>query len=458
VAITVAQRAAGINCLGATFFFSRDQDDRKKSLGFVHTIAYQLAHYDQTYGKAIADAIDNNLNALDKVLAQQFNLLVAQPLRPFLEKRATPLVLVFDALDECVEPDASKILSLIISSVCQLPNIKVFLTTRPELGLRKTYMDTPVANIFHFQEIEDLIVEKDISLYMDYHLSPLKLKEALGSELYNPCWQPTAKDKAQLVKLSGKLFIFASTAIKFILDKHHNNPEGRLAKLLKMQSSGGFLPPLGVLYLHVLNSAKPDDDAEDWLNNFKMIVGAILVLHTPLPALNLAHLLGQPESTIKSTLANLHSILAPMSDSSAFTYKVHHKSFPDYITGHSCPSEYQIIEKDHHLKLFKCCLEVMNKQLRFNVCQVSLRDKYQNLDTLLKKGLNVNCLSKELQYAACYWTNHFSKLQDIDPELAELLETFSKEHLMHWIEVLAYINQLDTAYTALKKAADTLVC
>ena len=27
VAITVAQRAAGINSLGATFFFSRDQDD-----------------------------------------------------------------------------------------------------------------------------------------------------------------------------------------------------------------------------------------------------------------------------------------------------------------------------------------------------------------------------------------------------------------------------------------------
>jgi hypothetical protein len=44
-------------------------------------------------------------------------------------------------------------------------------------------MDTPVANIFHFQEIEDLIVERDISLYVDSYLSPHKLKEALGSEL-----------------------------------------------------------------------------------------------------------------------------------------------------------------------------------------------------------------------------------------------------------------------------------
>jgi hypothetical protein len=425
----------------------------------VHTIAYQLAHYDQTYGKAIADAIDNNLNALDKVLAQQFNLLVAQPLHPILEQRATPLVLVFDALDECVEPDASNILNLIISSVCQLPNVKVFLTTRPELGLRKRYMDTPVANIFHFQEIEDLIVERDISLYVDYYLSPHKLKEALGSELYDPSCQPSAEDKAKLVKLSGKLFIFASTAINFILDSQHLNPQGQLAELVNLQSdSPSPLSQLDALYLHVLNSAKPAQKADHWLTKFKMIVGAVLAVETPLSALVLAKLLDQAEGTIKTTLANLHSILAPSGEGPDLTYKVHHKSFPDYITGLSCPSEFHMVEKDLHLQLVKCCLEVMKKQLRFNICQVGLKDQYQNLDTLLKKGLDVNCISKELQYAAYYWTNHLSKLEGIDSELSELLEAFSKEHFMHWIEVLAYINQLDTAYTTLKKAADTLVC
>jgi hypothetical protein len=189
-----------------------------------------------------------------------------------------------------------------------------------------------------------------------------------------------------------------------------------------------------------------------------MIVGAILAVETPLSALVLAKLLDQPEGTIKTNLANLHSILAPSGEGPDLTYKVHHKSFPDYITGLSCPSEFQMVEKDLHLQLVKCCLEVMNKQLRFNICQVSLKDQYQNLDNLLKEGLDVNCISKELQYAAHYWTNHLSKLQDIDPELTELLEAFSKEHLMHWIEVLAYIKQLDVAYTELKKAAYTLVC
>ncbi|RXW20369.1 hypothetical protein EST38_g5470 [Candolleomyces aberdarensis] len=124
VAKTVAQRAAGINSLGASFFFSRDQADRQHASSFVHTIASQLAFYDPSYGKAIAAAIDEHPESLHKLMAQQFSVLVAQPLCNLLEQRATPLVFVFDALDECTQPDASDILSLIITSVSQLPNVK----------------------------------------------------------------------------------------------------------------------------------------------------------------------------------------------------------------------------------------------------------------------------------------------------------------------------------------------
>ncbi|KAJ2920439.1 hypothetical protein H1R20_g16656, partial [Candolleomyces eurysporus] len=310
-----------INSLGATFIFSRDQEDRKKSLGFVHTIAYQLARYDASYGKAIAAAIISNPEALDKVLTQQFSVLVAKPLCPLLEQRVTPLVLVFDALDECIAPDASAVLQLIISSISQLPNIKVFLTTRPELGLRSRYMGTKDANVFHLQEIEDLIIEQDISLYVNYSLSPLKMQEALGDS-YDPSWEPTVEDKASLTKLSGKLFIFASTAVKFILDDQHLDPKGQLASLLDLQSDGPSpLSQLGGLYLHVLKSAKPAENAAGWLSRFKEIVGSILVLQTPLATPILAILLNQTESIIKATLANLHSILAPLGEGSAFTYK-----------------------------------------------------------------------------------------------------------------------------------------
>ena len=57
VAKTVAQRAASINSLGASFFFSRDDANRQHASSFVHTIAYQLALCDPAYGEGVAKAL-----------------------------------------------------------------------------------------------------------------------------------------------------------------------------------------------------------------------------------------------------------------------------------------------------------------------------------------------------------------------------------------------------------------
>ncbi|KAJ2932170.1 hypothetical protein H1R20_g4936, partial [Candolleomyces eurysporus] len=92
VAKTVAQRAAAINSLGVSFFFSRDHADRQQASGFVHTIAYQLACCDPSYGKAIATAIDDAPESLHKIMAQQFSTFVADPLYAMLKKRTTPLI------------------------------------------------------------------------------------------------------------------------------------------------------------------------------------------------------------------------------------------------------------------------------------------------------------------------------------------------------------------------------
>ncbi|KAJ2914431.1 hypothetical protein MD484_g5982, partial [Candolleomyces efflorescens] len=459
VAITIAQRAAKINCLGASFVFSRDQNDRRKAFGFVHTIAYQLAHYEKSYGKAIAASIADHPNDLDKILTQQFDSLVAKPLWPLLVQRAIPLVLVIDALDECVEPDASAVLDLIINSVSKLPNIKVFLTSRPERKLRSKYLlPTVNAHILHLQEIEDMVVEQDIALYVDHSLSESSIQECFG-DLYEPHLQPTAEDKAQLAKLSGKLFIFASTAIKFILDEHHLDPKGQLARLLNQQPNTAK-SPLHSLYSYVLQSAKPANNPQIWLNNWKIIVGAILVLQTPLSAPVLTNLLGNENIAISSTLANLHSILAPVGKDAGLTYKVHHKSFPDFVTGRFCPAKFRIVEKEHHLQLAKCCLQVMNQQLRFNICQVPVPsdDQFKDLDELLKKGLHTGHISDELQYAACYWVNHLGTAKDVDSSLVGLLETFLKEHLMHWFEVLSYIEKLGMAYEAFRTLLGVMVC
>ncbi|KAJ2921878.1 hypothetical protein H1R20_g15216, partial [Candolleomyces eurysporus] len=458
VAKTVAQRAAAIDSLGASFFFSRDHADRQHASSFVHTIAYQLSVCDPSYGQAIATAIDEHPESLHTVMAQQFSTLVAQPLCSLLEQRATPLVFVFDALDECTQPDASDILSLIINSVSKLPQVKVFLTTRPELVLRNRYQNTSLANCLHLQEIEAVIVDSDIRLYLDHHLSSTKIQEVfIGMECAS--WVPTAVQKKQLVKVSNRLFIFASTAIKLILNPYGLGPEVTITGVLNLEPDQAMIQ----LYCKVLDIAtpghilKPSQHWNQWLASFKTAIGSIILLQYPLSVKALAKLMNTNSDSMVSILRHMHSVLAPSNDGPNPTYKIHHKSFPDFLTNSShCPKEFWIEEHKYHLHLAKCCLQTMNEQLQFNICQVPVVDQYKALATLPEP--NQEKLTEELKYAICNWATHLdrSNLEQFDKDIEHVLQEFVRTQLMHWFEALAYVGQLDAAIPIMQMALTIL--
>ncbi|RXW15585.1 hypothetical protein EST38_g10269 [Candolleomyces aberdarensis] len=342
VAKTVAQHAAAINSLGASFFFSRDHADRQQAADFVHTIAYQLACCDASYGKAIAAAIDDHPESLHKIMTQQFSVLVAKPLSDILKQRATPLVFVFDALDECTQPDASDILSLIITFISKLPNVKVFLTTRPELVLRIKYQSTALADCFHLQEIEAVIVHSDIRLYLNYYLSLSNIQKVFEGTEWNS-WAPTKHQQEQLVRVSDKLFIFASTAVKLILSYQGRGPEKTLASILSLEPKQGMIK----LYQKVLEIAtpidivKPSKDWDLWLADFKTAIGMTIILQHPISIKALERLLQLESPDLGPILRNMHSVLAPFDDGPNPTYRIHHKSFPDFVTNADvCPQEF----------------------------------------------------------------------------------------------------------------------
>ncbi|RXW20844.1 hypothetical protein EST38_g5027 [Candolleomyces aberdarensis] len=452
VAKTVAQRADDINSLGASFFFSRDDAERQHASSFVHTIAYQLACCNPSYGAAIATAIDNHPQSLHKIMTQQFSTLVAEPLCNMLKQRETPLIFVFDALDECVEPDASAVLSLIITSLSQLPKVKVFLTTRPELMLRNEYQNTSLASCFHLQNIEALIVDSDIYLYLNDCLSSSNVQKIfMGMKCAS--WVPTEEEKRKLVQAAGRLFIFASTAAKAVLDRKHLNPKRQLDAILSIKPINAITS----LYMQVLNGAKPLEDYDDWMASFKTAIGALIVLQYPLHLEALANLLGVESDTLSSILANLHAVLAPVNDGPNPVYKIHHKSFADFVTNAGQSQEYFVKAQDWHLHLAKCCLATMNQQLQFNICQVSPADQYKDLTDL--PDLNKEKLTQELKYAVCNWATHLNKstLKSLDKDIKKLLEEFANIHLLHWLEALAYSGELDTAYYSMQTALAVLV-
>jgi hypothetical protein len=128
---TIAQRVGNLHCLGASFFFSRDENDRKNAEKFLTTIAFQLCDYAEDFAQAIRATLQakRGFAATSKEPLEQLNALVLQPLKS-IKSRSRTIVIVVDALDEWGEEDGRIILTALDRLVQEVSLfIKVVLTT-----------------------------------------------------------------------------------------------------------------------------------------------------------------------------------------------------------------------------------------------------------------------------------------------------------------------------------------
>ena len=108
---------------------------------------------------------------------------------------------------------------------------------------------------------------------------------------------------------------------------------------------------------------------------------------------------------VLGTLSNLHSLLAP--SASTQTFRVHHKSFPDFISDPDrCVMDPQLCinQTAHNFRLAQRCLRIMDSLLKPNLCDLPRnrwdRDRVQ-MEHLIRCKIS-SCLS----YACTYWASH----------------------------------------------------
>ena len=464
VAKTLAERAAEANVLGASFFFSRNEDNRKTARLFFPTLANHLARYDDTFARHVNKVLEDDPDAAGRDIRKQFDSLIARPLRLATVERKLPVLIVIDALDECEENGATTILTLLAYEIPKIPRLKVLITARPERHIRSALVRYRDHTQFHMQNIEHSVVEADIHHYLDFRLSEQEVRNAIP-ELQTPPWRPTEEQVKMLVGISGKLFIIARTAAEFILDSKHAQPAKRIATLLHGVSPTTFLGSkhatiMGNVYMQIIRAAQPDP-ANDWVHLFQTIVGAIVLLQDPLPRDALADLLGVNIDEIIGTLSNLHSLLAPTQDD--YIFRVHHKSFPDFICDRDrCKSgpEFYIDPLLHHMVIATRCLHVMCNNLKLNTCNVPWSECSKDQAELHNRFHN--SIARHLAYACIYWASHL--VAGLDPEVGwnnevnALLEDFATRQLLNWMEVLSIIGRIDTAFKSLEMIHAAMVC
>jgi hypothetical protein len=165
-----------LNVLGATFFCSRLVDECTKVDRIFPTVAYNLSRNYPPLSSTILKALKNDPDVAKRTINQQFTDLIVKPIRGTVNDLArNPIVVVIDALDECVnQKEVQAFLSIIFQRSYELP-LKIFITSRPEqllrVGFNRQNPDTYSRLILH--EIERDLVNADIKLYLTERLVEL---------------------------------------------------------------------------------------------------------------------------------------------------------------------------------------------------------------------------------------------------------------------------------------------
>ena len=452
---TFAEMSFADGRLGASFFCSRDFEDRSNLHMIFPTLVFQLAHQYQQFRKELLQVL--RINPDIGSLYSQMEKLIVCPLKT----TCIPTLIIVDALDECKDEEpASAILSILSRFVDQIPNVKFFITGRPERWIHSGFRLAalrPITEVFKLHDVQRSSVDADVKLFFNVHLTNIAKCQS-HSDLKEE-W-PRVSDINILCEKAAGLFIYASTVIKFVSSKHHQ-PEERLALLISLPQSTDREGQSGIdtLYTKVLvqafhdmdpESIEPDD--QEVFHRLRSVVGAVLLVFNPLSMKSLSDLLTNfTLSKISTALHSFHSLLL-IPDSIEDPIRTFHKSFPDFLTNPKrCKDKRFFVDPPiHHTELLFSCLNLMKKRLKRNICNLdnyAVLSRVEDLSTHRKSHIG-----DALGYACCFWTRHLVKTPNSGHDAEEVqkaINEFFTTYLLFWIEVLAIMGNLDTGVYAI---------
>jgi hypothetical protein len=433
VARTIAARAHKQGRLAAAFFFSRNIAVTRSPLAILPTIAYQLADYQRPFRTAVCTAVGANRDVRDRGIATQADVLFSN-LRG-VTVPDTPLLIVLDALDECRSENGREggdAVPLLLAQFASVPSVKILITSRVEDTLK--HMFDGVTNLA-LHNIEADIVQSDILHYLKHTLGEHARVRGL------PLPFPTDDGLRELVTRSGKLFIYAATVVKWISDLKAD-PKLRLQQVLDqdVEETAFQHKLLDGMYLQIIaEAAQTSGNPLPHERALANILSTVVLLQEPMHAPALASLADEAKRA-GAILPLLSAVL--LVDTTA-PVRLFHPSFPDFITdeGRCLDNRFMVKRVEGHLRLAIRCLEIMNSNLHENICDLEDPSLPNNEVVDLELRLE-RAASPELRYACKYWHVHICLAAVTSPELVKFLEIFCALHLLHWIELLSLLGDI----------------
>ncbi|KAJ6612628.1 hypothetical protein B0H10DRAFT_1952189 [Mycena sp. CBHHK59/15] len=407
ISTTISESLRGLERLGAFLFFDRNDRARSHPDAVIRTIAYWLALSSPHLGSAISAAIRHDPAVVNAPLRTQFKELLLAPLQAAEQHIQGPIVVILDALDECGDPSSRLALLSLLSE--EFPKLPHFL---------RRFLDTCSSS------------SNDVESFIRHEMARIRGLSWPGEE--------TVK---ALVGLSGGLFIWASTAIKFMKSYR---PNERLRILLSQDSTRGF--NLDTLYSVALRSSAPWDTDKIFAEDARAVLICVVLGRVPITDETIDMILSSNKGSSANVLAYLVCVIEWTPGNRARTL---HASFGDYLTDptRSGGEPWAINTKVDHQPLSLGCLRILHSELKFNIC--GLEDSHcLNTDVPdIARRVTDNILPA-LAYSSCFWFNHVQETL-IEGRVLEAIRRFMYDKVLYWLEVLSLLGKLPIATAAL---------
>jgi len=449
IAQTFAERMFADGKLGASFFCSRDSANRSNLQAIFPTLAFQLAYQYPLFQDKLLKILKAYPDVTQESLCSQMEVLIVGPLKA----TSIPTLIIIDALDECKDEEpASAILSILSRYVNEIPRVKFFITGRPEPRIRSGFrlkLLLPITEVLKLHEVKPEVVDNDIKLYFQTQLAALA-KERSDCNLTED-W-PSSSEIDILYKKAAGFFIYASTAIRFIMSKSRT-PTQQLNQITSLPQSTSHEGRSGIdiLYIQVLKQAVDDVAAEDdeFYFHFRTVIGAVVLAFNPLSVKALSDLLSV--SGVSTALRSLHSLLLVPTNKDTAVH-IFHKSFPDFLMdSRRCTDPQFFIDPSiHHRDILLSCLNLMIERLKRNICRLDDHITLSEVKDLPdRQKLHIG---DALEYACLFWTKHLMGIPSSGPgveEVWEAIDKFFSTCVLRWIEALILMGKLDIGVHAL---------
>ena len=453
---TIAQTFSEISFfdgrLGASFFCSQGIEDRRNLQLIFPSLAFQLSYRYPQFREQLLQVLKTNSVVGKESLNTQLEKLIVGPLKA----TGISTLIIIDALDECPdEGPVSALLSALSHYAHEIPEVKFFISCRPEPLIRQGFLLEPLRNItvvLKLQDVKRSLVDEDIRLYLKTHLRAIP--KLITHDEFPEEWL-SSYDIDVICKKAAGLFIYASAVINFIASKIHK-PTKRLDRIiLRSQLTDIHEAAIDTLYSQFLVQEFyiPDRGEQDPYSNFKRIVGAALLVFHPLSRKALSDIFGGRRNTpdIPSTLYTLHSLL-DVPDNEDDPIRAFHPSFPSFLTDKTrCEDQRFFVEPSvPHKDILFSCLSLMKERLEKNICGLddyAVLSEVENLSALKETRIG-----SSLEYACRFWARHLASIPGNWPQdkrLPEAIDGFLTERLLSWIEVLSIVGHLGAAAYAI---------